>query len=92
MLLEFKKWKELSLSSKIILVIDILLSIIIIVLCFLHLFRVWEGALNIVEPLMGLFMILQAVKFWKTQRGAAIFSLIIGILIWILSILTFLEK
>ena len=65
------------------------LSPAVICLAALQLLGVWEDAILVYEPLMGIFLLLQSVQYWNKDRKAAIFQLcaalfVLGVAVYIL--------
>jgi hypothetical protein len=85
--MKLKDWKQKSLTSKIFTVIGLIISITIVILALLQIFNVWDKAINIFEPLLGLLMLIQAIENWNTNRSVAYFSLFAAIFVLIMSIL-----
>ena len=53
--------------------------IVAAVLLMMHIFKLWNGALRIFEPLMGVVVMLQGVQFWKENRPLSVLSFCAGI-------------
>lgn len=62
-------------GNKIIAFFTIVFSVAVIALAMCQLFGVWEKAIYIQEPLLGIILILQAVQSWRTNRRLALFQL-----------------
>jgi len=69
------KWSEITASNKIMLIVRIIASICVVVFAALQLFGVWDKAINLAAPLMGIVLLIQSIQEWKQQRGIAIFGL-----------------
>lgn len=65
-------------------------SILIIVLAITQILDIWEGAINILEPLLGILMLIIAIQNWKDNRKVAILNLIAAILMFLVAIIVFL--
>ena len=77
-----KKEKILSISV-------MALSIAGICLAALQLLGIWEDAICVFEPLGGVILLLQAVRYWNEERRVAIFQLcaalfVLGVAVYIL--------
>lgn len=68
-------WKQKSPLYKFLTVIGCIISVTIVILAFMQLFDVWDKAINVFEPLLGVLMIIKAIENWKTNRIAAYISL-----------------
>ena len=64
----------------------IILSVAVIVLAALQLLGIWEDAINVYEPLIGVVLLLQAKLFWKKNRKIAIFQLSAAVFIFVCAI------
>ena len=69
------KWNEMRTADKVMIAVRMIASIGVIVLALLQLFGVWEQAINVTTPLMGVVLLVQSIQEWKQRRGVAIFSL-----------------
>lgn len=58
------------------------LTLIVIVLALLQIGGIFEDAVNIYEPLMGVVMILQGIRSWKRNKLIAIASFAAAIFIF----------
>ena len=77
-----KKFNKVIIVS----IIGIVLSVAIMVLAVMQLFGIWKYAINVMEPLMGLLMLINAYQNWKQNRLVAYFSIGVAIFIFIVSI------
>lgn len=83
----FKDWNKKTLPLKILTIIGVVISVTVIVLSFMQIFNVWDKAINIFEPLLGILMLIQAIENWKSNRSTAYFSLFVAIFIFIVAII-----
>lgn len=67
-------------------VISAICSIIIIVLAFMQIFSIWENAINVLEPMLGVLILIQAIRNWKKNRVVAILNLCVSIFIFLVCI------
>lgn len=65
-------------------------SILIIVLAITQILDIWEGAINILELLLGILMLIIAIQNWKDNRKVAILNLIAAIFLFLVAIIVFL--
>lgn len=77
-----RKWNELSPSDKFMITVRIVTSILVVALAALQLLGIWDKAINLAAPLMGVFLLIQSVQEWKKQRGVAIFGLCAALFIF----------
>lgn len=74
-------------KDKIIGISIIILSIMIICFSGVQLLGLWEDAININEPLIGVVLLLQSILFWNKNRKVAVFLLCGSIFIFGVAIL-----
>ena len=86
------KWKDVSLLHKIVSIISIIASLSVIVFAVLQIFDIWNQAINICIPLMGITMLCQAYIQWNTSRKVAYFSIGTAVFIFICAIVVFFIK
>lgn len=77
-----RKWRELPPADKFMLVIRLVASLLVILFAGLQLLSVWDKAINLAVPLMGIVLLIQSVQEWKKQRGVAIFGLCAALFIF----------
>ena len=85
-------WKEASLTHKIVTVFSVIVSISVVVLAILQMFDVWDKAINLCCPLLGVEMLCQAYTQWNTNRKVSYFSIGTAAFILICSIVVFFVK
>lgn len=73
----------MSMFHKIMFVIRSLVSIGVVALALLQLLDVWDSALELALPLLGINVLLQSIFEWKEHRGSAIFGLCTALFIFI---------
>ncbi len=86
------KWKDTPLLYKLVTTVSILASLSIVVLTVFQLFDIWNQAVNICVPLMGVTMLCQAYIQWNTSRKVAYFSIGTAVFILICAIVVFFVK
>jgi hypothetical protein len=86
------KWKDVPMSQKIVTILSILISLSVVVLAVLQMFDIWNQAINICVPLMGITMLCQAYIQWNTNRKAAYFSIGTAVFVFICAIGVFFVK
>ncbi|WP_312649643.1 hypothetical protein [Aminipila sp.] len=86
---QMPKWKERSTLEKGLTVFGLILSISVIILSVLSLAGRWKDLINVVEPLLGLLMLIQTLQFWKYNKAVAIFSLFVALFIFGVAIVVF---
>ena len=70
-----KKWNERTQTDKSMLIVRVVVSFLVVVFTALQLFGVWDKAINLAAPLMGIVLLIQSAQEWKQHRGAEIFGL-----------------
>ena len=86
------KWKDTALLHKVVTVVSILASLSVIVLAVVQLLDVWDQAINVYVPLMGVVLLCQAYTQWKTSRKVAYFSIGSAVFIFVCAIVVFFVK
>ena len=84
---KLKDWNEKTIPFKILTIFGLIISVTIIVLALMQIFNIWDKAINVFEPLLGILMLIQAIENWKTNRATAYFSLFIAIFIFLIAII-----
>ena len=86
------KWKDTPLLHKVVTIISILASLSVVVLAVLQIFGVWNRAINVFMPLMGVTMLCQCYIQWNASRKVAYFSLGTAVFIFACAIAVFFLK
>ena len=81
------KWKDASLLYKAVTIISVLASISVVILAILQMLDVWEQAINVFVPLLGVINLCQAYMQWESSRKLAYFSLGTAVFIFICAII-----
>lgn len=84
--------KEVSALHKVVFVISIISSLAVVVWAVLQIFDIWNQAINISMPLMGVTMLCQAYMQWNNSRKVAYFSLGVAAFIFVCAIVVFFIK
>jgi len=82
-------WGNTPTSNKIVTIISILASLSTVVLAVLQMFDIWNQAINICVPMMGVTMLCQSYMQWNTSRKVAYFSIGTAAFIFICAIMVF---
>ena len=82
-------WKTKTKNEKILFISRLITTIIVIVFALLQLLKIWDKAIYVSAPLMGVVLLIQSVQEWKTNRSVAIVSLICSLFIFICAIVAF---
>ena len=85
--MKIKDWNKKTIPFKILTIFGLIISVTIVVLALMQIFNVWDKAINVFEPLLGVLMIIQTIENWKTNRLTAYFSLFVAIFIFIVAII-----
>lgn len=84
--MKLNDWNKKTIFSKILTILRLIISITIIFLALMQIFNVWDKAINVFEPLLGVLMLIQAIENWKTNRSTAYFLLFVAIFMFIVAI------
>ncbi len=84
-----KSWSEREKIDKIIIILRIIISIVVMIAAIIQLLGIWNKAINIAVPLLGVLMIVQAIQEWKNSRGVAILGICSAIFIFVCSFVAF---
>ncbi|MBE6634274.1 MAG: hypothetical protein E7620_08055 [Ruminococcaceae bacterium] len=84
------KWKDTPLLHKVVTIISIIASLSVMVLAVLQIFEIWEQAINVYMPLMGVVMLCQGYVQWSNSRKVAYFSIGTAVFIFICAMIVFL--
>lgn len=76
-------------NKKVLDVMSTICSISILILVCMQIFGIWENAMCVFQPLLGVLMLIQAIENWGRNKKVAMISLFAAILIFITSILLF---
>ena len=78
-------------QNKVLFLIRIIAASLVIIFGFLQLLDVWDKAIYVAEPLMGVVLLIQSIQEWKTNREVSIFSLVCSLFIFICAIVAFIS-
>jgi len=87
-----QKWKDMSEPCRILFVVMIVASLTAVVFAALQLLGVWDGALKLCMPMLGLVNLCHACLQWKASRKSAYLSLGVAAFIWFVCAVVFLGK
>ena len=76
-------WSKKQTYEKVLSIIGTTCAISIIILAPIQILGIWNTAINIVEPMLGVLMLTQTIQNWKKNKGTAILSLLATILIFL---------
>lgn len=80
------KWKDIPLLDRVVTVISLVASSSVLALGILQIFNIWDKAINVAVPLMGITMLCQAYTFWNKSRKLAYFSIGAAVFIFLCAI------
>ena len=72
-----RAWCEMQIYEKISFILGSICSVSVIVLASLQLLEIWEKAINIFEPLLGVLMVTQGVLQWRKNKKVAVTYLLV---------------
>lgn len=84
-----ENWNQKQTQEKVLYIMEIICSISIIILVSMQIFNIWENAIYVFEPLLGILMLIQAIQNWKKNKvlslvalGAAIFIFLVAVFVF----------
>lgn len=80
-----KGWKQLPKKERLLMVLITVFSFAVIALAMMHLLGVWNDAIYVYEPLMGVVMVLQAIQNWKRNKVVSIWSLCAALFVFVVA-------
>lgn len=86
------KFKDRPLLYKIVSIFSIVISLSVIVLAALEILGVWEHALNVCIPMMGLSLLCGAYIQWEASRASAYVNICCAVIIFICAAAVFFLK
>lgn len=86
------EWKDEPFLHKVVTVISVFASLSVVVLALLQIFDIWNQAINVFLPLMGVIMLCQSYVQWNKSRKVAYFSIGTALFIFICSVVVFFVK
>ena len=86
------KWKDAPLLHKVVTIISVLASLSVVILAVLQIFDIWDQAINVFMPLMGVTMLCQSYMQWNNSRKVAYISIGTAAFIFICAIIVFFVK
>ena len=72
-------------QTKILIILISISSVTVVVFCLLKIFGIWENALYVSEPMMGIVLALHAVQRWKTNRWVAVLLAIAAVCMFVVT-------
>lgn len=84
-----EKWNEKQTEEKALHITVIICSISIIILACMQIFDIWENAIYVFEPLVGILMLIQAIQNWKKNKVVSLVALGAAIFIFLVAIFAF---
>ncbi|WP_312072264.1 DUF3953 domain-containing protein [Anaerotignum propionicum] len=84
-----RAWCEMQMHEKIGSILGSICSVGIIILASLQLLDIWDKAIYIFEPLLGVLMVTQGILQWRKNKTVAVFSLCVAIFIFIVAFIIY---
>lgn len=81
------EWNEKDPQEKKLTIAGVIVSLVVLVLAALQMTGTVENTSVIFVPLMGLFMLIQAMQAWKYRRGVAIACIVVSVFLFACGIL-----
>lgn len=84
----FEEYKKATVVGKVSLVITAVLSVAVIALSILGLTNVLELEITneITAPMLGIVLLINGIRFWKTNKTAALFSVLVSVFVFFVTI------
>lgn len=86
------KWNEKSAADKTMLVLRLTASIATVIFALLQLFDVWNKAIYVAAPLVGVVILMQSVQERKEHKGTAILGFGCAAFIFVCSVVVWFVK
>lgn len=79
-------WNKKTKQEKGMFIVRLVASIAVILFALLQLLKIWDKAIYVSAPLMGVVLLIQSIQEWEKSRGLAILGLICSAFIFICTI------
>lgn len=86
------KWGERTVTERILFIAQIMLTIVIVFLCILQIFSIWDKAINVFEPLLGVMMLVMFLQYRKYSKITSYTYLGLSIFIFLDELITVMSK
>ncbi|MBO5120539.1 MAG: DUF3953 domain-containing protein [Bacilli bacterium] len=86
-----KGWNKMTGKDKALTIIRLITSILVIVFALLQLLKIWDKAIYVAAPLVGVVLLVQGIQEFKDNRSVALVSFGCSIFIFICAIVVFLS-
>lgn len=86
-----KNWNNKTGKDKILFIVRLFSSILVIMFALLQLLKIWDKAIYVAAPLVGIVLLVQGIQEFKNNRSVAIFSFGCSMFIFICAIVVFLS-
>ena len=86
-----KGWNKMTGKDKVLTIIRLITSILVIVFALLQLLKIWDKAIYVAAPLVGVVLLVQGIQEFKDNRSVALVSFGCSIFIFICAIVAFLS-
>lgn len=87
----WKAWKEKSAVEKTLTIVGGILSAVLVALAILQITGTYNKAIMIIEPLLGILMLIQAWNMRKSNKFISAFSLCVAVFIFIVAVVIFIK-
>ena len=78
-----KKWNSFSNTRKAVTVVDIAARVLVVLLAVLQILDLWDEAIDIFFPLLGVVQLCRAYLEWDTDRDSAALSLLTAVIVFV---------
>ena len=83
-------WKTMSIPQRVVTLVHIAACILTLAFAVVQVLGIWDKAINIFIPLLGVMNMCQAYLYWNEDRKVAVFSLVAAVFILICAAAVFL--
>ncbi|MBU3161371.1 hypothetical protein KPL37_16810 [Clostridium frigoris] len=87
-----KQWRKKQTDEKVLSVLSNICSISIIIFVCMQILGFWKVEIDVIIPLLGVSMLIQAIQYWKKNKEVSKSYLLAAILTLVFSIFEFIIK
>jgi hypothetical protein len=79
----YKNWNRQSAPQKVLIIFKAIISAAILIFVLQQILNVWAKSVNVVVPLLGFLMLIQAIETRKTNKPIAYLSLFVAVIAFV---------
>lgn len=76
-------WSEKTKQDKVLLILRLTASVGATVFALLHIFLIWDKALHVAVPLIGIQLLIQSIQEWQKSRVSAILGFCVALFLYV---------